>query len=326
MKILVTGGAGYIGSFMTKRLLERGDKVVVIDNLERGHREAIDSRASFAELDMRSLSSLEDLFHKESFDAVLHFAGYISVEESSKYPQKYYENNVVGAQNLFRAAINIASVGKFIFSSSAAVYGNPIKIPIPEGHPKNPTNPYGETKLAIEEILQSLSSEYKSIKFAALRYFNACGAKLDGSMGEDHNPETHIIPLAIQAAIKGEEFNLYGTDYDTFDGTCIRDYIHILDLVEAHVLALEGMEKEKGGFYYNVGTGNGFSNRQVADMVKKISGVNFKIVEKARRSGDADQLIADPKKIREELGFEPKYSDLETIISSAWKWHKRNLR
>jgi len=325
MKILVTGGAGYIGSFMVRLLLDRGRQVVVFDNLERGRKEIIDSRAKFVEGDIKNRKSLESLFKNELIDALMHFAAYISVEESEKSPEIYYQNNVVGSKNLFESAINIGNVRNIIFSSSAAVYGNPQKIPIPEDHPKNPTSEYGENKLAMEEILESVRSENPEVSFAALRYFNAAGAALDGSSGENHDPETHIIPLAIRAVIEGSEFKLYGTDYSTPDGTCIRDYIHVLDLIEAHVLALEKIQKDPGGYYYNVGTGKGHSNREVIEMVRKVSGRTIKVWEETRRAGDPDQLVADPTRIKTELGFEPKYSDLESIVETAWKWHSKSV-
>ena len=320
MRILVTGGAGYIGSFMTKRLLDGGHEVIVFDSLERGHKDAIDPRAQFTQGDLKSAATCEDLFRKESIDSVMHFAGYISVEESMRDPQRYYENNVVGSEHLFNAAINVGGVRTFIFSSSAAVYGNPKQIPIPEDHPKDPTSSYGETKLETEKILLHLRKE-NPIGFACLRYFNAAGASLNASLGEDHNPETHIIPLAIKAAFEHGEFFLYGQDYKTSDGTAIRDYIHVLDLVEAHMLALEKLKSSGGGLFYNVGTGNGYSNKEVVNMVKKVSGVDFKVTIAQRRAGDSEVLIADPTRINNELSFSPKYSDLATIVESAWKWY-----
>jgi len=323
--ILVTGGAGYIGSFMVRALLDKGFNVTVIDSLERGHRDAIDRRANFIKGDIKDEDFLKEVFLNQKFDAILHFAGYISVEESARNPEKYEENNVLGSKRLFDAAINMGNVRNIIFSSTAAVYGNPEIIPIPEDHPKNPTSPYGRTKLKTEENLKQLRENNPDINFVCLRYFNAAGGALDGSMGENHSPETHIIPLAIRTALSNGTFRLYGTDYDTPDGTCIRDYIHVLDLVEAHILALKKLEEDGGGYFYNVGTGRGYSNREVIDMVKKISGADFKVEEESRRSGDADQLIADPSKIRSELGFETKYSDLKTIVESAYKWHVRNL-
>lgn len=326
MKVLVTGGAGYIGSFMSKILLDKGYDVIVFDNLERGHKEAIDSRVKFIKGDIKNLPELERLFSENNIDVIMHFAGYISVEESTKYPSLYRQNNIIGSENLFNTAINKGNVKIFIFSSSAAVYGNPIKIPIPEDHLTNPTSPYGETKLKVEEILGSLRQDNPSIGFACLRYFNACGAALDASMGEDHNPETHIIPLAIASLLEDKEFNLYGINYDTADGTCVRDYIHVLDLADAHVKVMERLIDKKEGFICNVGTGNGYSNKQVIDAIEKVSGKKVKIREAERRAGDADVLIADPSKINKELGFSPQYSDIETIVKTAWQWHKKNLK
>jgi len=325
MKILITGGAGYIGSFMTKRLLDKNYEAVVFDSLERGHKNAIDKRAKFIQGDLKNLATLEALFCEEKIDAVMHFAGYISVEESAKKPNLYYQNNVKGSENLFSTAVNIGKVDKFIFSSSAAVYGNPMKVPIPEEHPKNPTSPYGKSKLEVEKMLESFQKE-QGLSFVSLRYFNASGAALDGTLGENHNPETHIIPLAIKAALNNSKFNLYGTDYNTSDGTCIRDYVHVIDLVEAHILAFNKLQQEKGGFFYNVGTGRGYSNKQAIEMVKKVSGKDLKVNVKDRRPGDAETLVADPTKIGKELRFRPQYSDLETIVRTAFKWHKRNSK
>ncbi len=324
MKILVTGGAGYIGSFMVKRLLDLGRKVVVFDNLERGHKEAIDKRAKFVQGDIKSFVTLKNLFSSEKIDAVMHFAGYISVEESVEKKDLYYQNNVEGSKNLLRAMMEIGSVDKVIFSSSAAVYGNSKKIPIPEDHPKNPTSPYGKSKLEVEEMLESFQKE-EGLNFVSLRYFNAAGAAFDASLGESHEPETHIIPLAIKSAIEEKEFSLFGTDYNTFDRTCIRNYIHVKDLVEAHVLALNHLERNNGGFFYNVGTGKGYSNKEVLEMVKKISGKDLKVKVMDPRPGDPEVLIADPRKIQKDLRFKPRYSDLETIVKTAWWWHRNNL-
>lgn len=324
MKILVTGGAGYIGSFMTKALLDRGDEVTVFDNLERGHREAVDARANFVKADLRNITDLETLFSNDKFDSAIHFAGLIAVGESEKNPDLYYQTNVVGSKNFFERALRVGNVKKLIFSSSAAVYGNPVKIPIPEDHPKNPTSEYGKNKLEVEKILLELKNENNDISFTALRYFNASGAALDGSMGEAHNPETHIIPHIIDAARSDKTFRLFGSDYNTKDGTCVRDYIHVLDLVEAHILALDKLDNASGGFFYNVGTGNGYSNKEIIETVGKVLGKKIKVENSPRRQGDADILIADVSKIKQELNFSPKYSDLETIISSAWKWYKRS--
>src|SRR3989344_571690 len=325
MKILVTGGAGYIGSFMTKALLNRGHEVVVFDSLERGHRDVIDKRASFVQGDLKSPAMLETLFSGEKIDSVMHFAAYTSVEESTKDPQKYYTNNLKGSENLLLAMIKEGYSDKFIFSSTAAIYGNPIKTLIPEDHPKNPINPYGKSKLEVEKMLINFQKE-EGLSFVSLRYFNAAGAALDASMGENHSPELHIIPLAIKSALAKKDFYLYGTDYNTPDRTCIRDYIHVIDLVDAHILALEKLLKEKGGFFYNVGTGKGNSNKDVLSMVKKQSGIDFKVKIAKRRSGDPEVLVSDPSKIMKELGFKPKYSDLETIVGTALKWHRKNSK
>lgn len=322
MKILVTGGAGYIGSFMTKVLLDKGFQVVVVDNLKRGLREVVDDRADFIEGDVLDKEFLEIFFKKNQIRTILHFAGLISMEESVNNPNLYFENNYIGSLNLIDIAFK-HDVSKFIFSSTAGVYGNPLKIPIPENHPTNPANPYGESKLKVEHTLKEYQS--RGLNFVSLRYFNAAGASLDGAMGESHRPETHIIPLAIKALLSNSEFNLYGTDYSTPDGTCIRDYIHVLDLVEAHILAMDHLEKENGGFFYNVGTGKGYSNREVVGEIEKVSGAKLKIVEKPRREGDAEVLVADPSNIKRNLEFEPKNSDLRTIVESAFRWHKRQL-
>lgn len=320
MNILVTGGAGYIGSFMVKRLIERGDKVTVLDSLERGHKEVIDSKASFAQGSILDTNFLVNVFSDEKFDAIIHFAGYISMGESMEHPYLYFQNNTYGSLNL----INVATehgVKNIVFSSTAGIYGNPIKIPIDEEHQKIPENPYGESKLMVEKIL-SWYAKTKGLSFAALRYFNASGAALDGSMGEQHEPESHIIPCIMSALLNKRPFKLFGEDYKTPDGTCVRDYIHVLDLVESHLLAIEKLIKEPGSYFYNVGTGKGHSNKEVAEMVKQVTGVNFEIEIAERRPGDADTLVADPTKIKTELGFEPKYSDLKTIIETDWKWHE----
>lgn len=321
MKILVTGGAGYIGSFMVKRLLSEKYEVFVIDSLERGHKEAVDPRAILIVGNLLDDKFLEDTFKKQKFDSIIHFAGYISMEESMRLPQIYFNDNTFATLKLLEKA-NEYSVDKIIFSSTAGVYGNPAVVPIPESLPKNPENPYGESKLMVEQLLKWFHKIH-GMSYAALRYFNACGASLDGALGEGHNPETHIIPKAIEAALANKSFKLFGNDYKTKDGTCVRDYIHVLDLVEAHVLALQKLFQTPGGYTYNVGTGIGFSNKEVVEMVKKISGINFEILQKDRRPGDADKLIADPARINKDLNFKPKYSDLETIIKTAWAWHKK---
>jgi len=321
MKILVTGGAGYIGSFMTKKLLERGDEVIVVDSLERGYKSAVDQRAKLYVGNLLSREFVAKVFSENKFDGVINFAGFISMGESMENPYVYFQNNVFASLNVMEEMVRTGT-NNFIFSSTAGVYGNPVKLPIPEDHPKKPENPYGESKLMVEKIMLWYYRTH-GLNCVALRYFNASGASLDGMLGENHRPESHIIPNIIKAILQGESFKLFGTDYKTKDGTCVRDYIHVLDLVEAHVLAIGKLMKDKGMFTYNVGTGNGYSNKEVIEMVRKISGKEITVEKIARRPGDADSLIADPTKIRTELGFNPKYSDLETIVKTAWEWHKK---
>ncbi len=322
MKILVNGGAGYIGSHMTKLLLDRGDEVVVADSLENGHKEAVDARATLLTGNLLDKAFVESIFREHHFDGVIHFAAYIQAGESMSDPHKYFENNVLATLHVVDQ-LRKHDMNNFIFSSTAAVYGNPEQIPIPEIHPKKPVNTYGESKLMVEKIL-SWYKELKDLHYVALRYFNASGASLDGSLGERHNPESHIIPKAIEAALKETEFKLFGDDYKTPDGTCVRDYIHVLDLCNAHILALEKLQKDGGGHIYNVGTGKGYSNKEVIDMVKKVSGKDFPVAVMPRRPGDPDELVADASKIKGELGFSPQYSDLETIVKTAWQWHSQH--
>jgi UDP-glucose 4-epimerase len=321
MKILVTGGAGYIGSFMARRLLDDGHEVVVADSLERGHREVIDERAKFCEGDLTNKNFVNSIFSANKFDAVINFAGLIAMGESMENPYLYLHNNVEIALNILDEMVKNGS-NNFIFSSSAGVYGNPESVPIREENRTKPTNPYGESKLIVEKIMHWYF-ETKKINSVALRYFNAAGASLDGKFGENHNPESHIIPNIINALLANKSFKLFGNDYKTKDGTNVRDYIHVLDLVEAHVLAIGKMQKEEGTFIYNVGTGNGYSNKEIVEMVEKISGRKINIEYVQRRPGDADELFADPAKIKTELGFIAKYSDLETIIKTAWSWHTK---
>jgi UDP-glucose 4-epimerase len=320
MKILVTGGAGYIGSFMVKRLIEEGHAVTVADSLERGHKEVVDPKAKLFVGNLLDKAFVEELF-KDKFDAVIHFAGFISMGESMENPYLYFQNNVFISLNLLEEMVKTGN-NNFIFSSSAGVYGNPEQVPIPETSKTRPTNPYGESKLMIEKIM-SWYGKTKQISTVALRYFNAAGASLDGAMGENHTPESHIIPKVIKALMDNKEFNLFGTDYQTKDGTCVRDYIHVLDLIETHILAIQKLQTNPGNYIYNVGTGVGFSNREIINMVEKISSQKVNVVNSPRRPGDADELVADPTKIKSELGFAPKYSDLETIVKTAWQWHNK---
>lgn len=322
MKVLVTGGAGYIGGFMTKRLLDEGFEVVVCDSLERGHQSAVDSRAVFKKGNLLDKEFITSIFSTEKIDAVIHFAGYISVNESMENPGMYFTNNVFVPLQLLEVLIRY-DISAFIFSSTGTVYGSPKLTPIPESHGTHPENPYAESKLMVEKILHWYHTVHK-LPYAVLRYFNACGAALDGTLGELHDPETHIIPNAMKSAKENKTFILYGDDYNTPDGTCIRDYIHVLDLVEAHILTLKKLQQEKGAYTYNVGTGKGYSNKEIIEMIKQVTNVNFPVEIVSRRAGDTEQIIADTKKIREELQFAPKYSDLRIIIESAWKWHNKS--
>ncbi len=321
MKILITGGAGYIGRFMVKASLDRGFEVTVVDSLERGHEEEIDKRAGFIRGDLRDKKFVGEILSEHTFDSIVHFAGFISMAESVSNPYIYFDNNVNASLNLIEGAVK-NKVNSFIFSSTAGVYGNPIKTPILEDHPKNPTNPYGESKLMVEKILSWYGNIY-DLNFASLRYFNASGASINGEMGEDHLPESHLIPNAINSILNKTQFTLYGSDYPTPDGTCIRDYIHVLDLVEAHILAISKLKSDGGKLFYNIGTGHGYSNKEVIDMISKVSGSEINIKNAQRRSGDANILIADSNLIKKDLRFSPKYSDLETIVKSAWKWHAK---
>jgi UDP-glucose 4-epimerase len=321
MKILVTGGAGYIGSFMTRKLLDSGNEVVVADSLERGHKELVDQRANLNVGNLLDKEFVSKVFSENKFDGVINFAGFISMGESMENPYIYFQNNTFSALNVMEEMVK-TNTNNFIFSSTAGVYGNPVKLPIPEDHPKNPENPYGESKLMVEKLM-SWYRKTHGLNSVALRYFNASGASIDGKSGENHTPESHIIPCIVNAILRDESFKLFGSDYNTKDGTCVRDYIHVLDLVDAHVLAVEKLLKDKGMFVYNVGTGNGYSNKEVVEMVKKVSGKNLSVELLPRRPGDADSLVADSTRIRAELGFSPKYSDLETIVKTAWEWHKK---
>lgn len=318
MKVLVAGGAGYIGSNMTAILAESGYEPVVFDNLSKGHRQAV-KNAKLIEGDLADYGLLLKTLKENKIEAVMHFAALIEVGESVQQPLRYYQNNVSNTQNLL-SAMEQAGVDKFVFSSSAAVYGMPKEIPITENCPAVPINPYGETKLAVEKMCHYQSKTGK-LRYAALRYFNAAGAGRQGTLGEDHKPESHLIPLITQAAMgKRDSIQIYGTDYDTSDGTCIRDYIHIEDLCRAHLLALAKLEKNNE-LVYNLGNGKGYSVKEVIDTVKKVSGRDFKVVLGPRRQGDPAVLTADATKAKKELGWEPQFAKLDTIVETAWKWH-----
>ncbi len=318
MRILVCGGAGYIGSNMTALLAEAGHAPVVFDNLSKGHRAAARS-AKLIVGDLADRTLLVRTLRENDIEAVMHFAAFIEVGESVREPLKYYQNNLANTQNLL-SAMEEAGVTKFVFSSTAAVYGMPERVPITEDSPKEPINPYGETKLAVERMCQYQSQAGK-LCFAALRYFNACGAGDNGKRGEDHRPESHLIPLIIQAALgKRPDIKIYGTDYPTPDGTCIRDYIHIDDLCLAHLLALNKLD-DHAELAYNLGNGQGYSVRQVIDAVQRVSGRSFKVVEAPRRPGDPPVLTSDAMKARTELGWRTEELELEDMVETAWKWH-----
>ncbi len=319
--ILVTGGAGYIGSHTIKALLEKGYRVVALDNLSAGHREFVLCE-DFVQADLLDRAALERVFEKYPIRSVIHFAARTAVGESVENPEIYYYNNVVGTLNLL-SAMRAHGVDEIVFSSSAAVYGDPEVLPIPEDHPKRPKSPYGKTKLMMEEILSDYSHAYR-IKYVALRYFNAAGSDPEGEIGEWHDPETHLIPIVLEAAYGiRDHVEIFGTDYPTPDRTCIRDFIHVVDLAEAHVLALEKMREGKANTAYNLGTGVGHSVREVIEACKKVTGRDFKVVDGPRRPGDPPALVADPTKAKRELGWEPRYTDLEEIISTAWAWMQK---
>ncbi|MCX5647247.1 MAG: UDP-glucose 4-epimerase GalE [Phycisphaerae bacterium] len=318
MRILVCGGAGYIGSNMTALLAQAGHEPVVFDNFSRGHRTAVKG-TKVVTGDLANRELLVRTLGELGIETVMHFAAYIEVGESVREPLKYYQNNLSNTQNLL-SALQETGVAKFVFSSTAAVYGMPQRVPISEDAPKEPINPYGETKLAVERMCH-YQAETGRLRFAALRYFNACGAGDDGARGEDHRPESHLIPLIIQAAMgKRADIKIYGTDYPTPDGTCIRDYIHIDDLCRAHLLALKKLD-EQAELVYNLGNGHGYSVRQVIDTVKRVSGKDFKVVEVDRRPGDSPVLTSDATKARTELGWRTEKGELEEMVTTAWKWH-----
>lgn len=318
MRVLVTGGAGYIGSFTTRALLNAQHEVVVFDNLCYGHRQAIDTELMVA--DLADTSALDRCLGSRSFDAIIHFAGSIEAGVSMREAGRFFHNNTGNSITLLNAAVR-HGVQHFVFSSSAAVYGDPIHLPVTESDPTLPTSVYGESKLLVERMLPWYERVH-AIRSIALRYFNATGAALDGSMGQDHEPATHLITVAIKAALgQIDRFSLYGADYPTPDGACVRDYIHVIDLASAHLLALDHLAGGGSSDIFNCGTGTGTSNRQVIGVVKRISGVDFPVDIAPRRAGDPAELAADSSKLCQRLGWEPRHSDLETIVGSAWKWH-----
>ena len=320
MRLLVLGGAGYIGSHTAVELLDRGHEVVIADNLITGYKQAVPKEAVFYQGDIRDYNFLNNLFKTEKIDAVIHFAAFSLVGESVTNPLKYYENNLYGTKVLLQAMID-NNVDKIVFSSTAATYGEPENIPILESDRTCPTNPYGETKLAMEKMMKWSANAYQ-LRYVSLRYFNACGAHKSGKLGEAHNPESHLIPLVLQVPNgKRESVSIYGTDYDTPDGTCIRDYIHVTDLAEAHILAVEYLMKGGESNVFNLGNGVGYSVREVIETARKVTGHPIPAIEIPRRAGDPARLVASGEKAKTVLGWEPKITSLEDIIRSAWVWH-----
>lgn len=319
--ILVVGGAGYIGSHMVKYLHGKGHSVVTLDNLSTGYRDAV-RYGDFVQGDLADPLGLQHLFQIYSIDAVMHFASFIQVGESVLEPQKYYENNVVNTLNLLKV-MREAGVNRFIFSSTAATFGEPKYVPIDEEHPQLPINPYGQSKYMVEKILADYDKAY-GLKSVVLRYFNAAGADPKGELGERHEPETHLIPLVLQAASgRRESITVFGRDYDTPDGTCIRDYIHVNDLCEAHGLALEHLLKGGDSRDYNLGNGQGFSVQEVINVAKQVTGREIFVKEGIRREGDSASLVANAQKIKRELAWSPQFEDLSVIVAHAWAWERR---
>jgi len=319
MAILVVGGAGYIGSHVVRALQQSNKEIVVFDNLEKGHREAIPDVPLY-EGDLRNKEAVRAVFETYPIDAAMHFSAYSIVGESMEKPEMYYENNLLGTLNLLTAMKN-CGVKHFIFSSTAAVYGDPHNIPIDEKHPTSPTNPYGETKLAVEKMLAWFDKIY-GIKSISLRYFNAAGADPQGDIGELHAPETHLIPLVIEAALgHREQIAIFGDDYTTKDGTCIRDYIHVTDLADAHIRALDYLSSGNESDVFNLGNGNGYSVKEIITVARAVTGMEIPIRIAGRRPGDPPLLIASSKKARAVLDWKPKFYDIRTIVATAWRWH-----
>ncbi|OTN77030.1 UDP-glucose 4-epimerase GalE [Enterococcus sp. 8G7_MSG3316] len=320
MTILVLGGAGYIGSHAVDQLINQGNKVVVVDNLLTGHRQAVHPEAVFYQGDIRDKAFLTDVFTKEDIDGVIHFAASSLVGESVEKPLKYFNNNVYGMQILLEV-MQAFSVKHIVFSSTAATYGEPEQSPITEKTPTNPKNPYGESKLMMEKMMRWCDEAY-GMKFVALRYFNVAGAKADATIGEDHDPETHLVPIILQAALgQREEVAIFGDDYDTPDGTCIRDYVHVEDLINAHLLALDYLQKGNESNVFNLGSNNGYSVKEMVEAARTVTQKDIPARIAPRRAGDPSTLVASSDKARAILGWAPKYTTVESIIETAWKWH-----
>lgn len=323
MAILVCGGAGYIGSHINKLLSEQGYETVVFDNLVYGHREAV-KWGTFILGDLKNLDDIEAVFQEYPIEAVFHFAAFAYVGESVQEPEKYYYNNVVNTLNLLHV-MKKYGCKKVIFSSTCATYGEPKKIPITEDMTQNPINPYGFTKLSVERIFKDYQKAY-GLEFVVLRYFNAAGADPDSEIGEDHDPETHIVPLVLDAAAgRRPDIKVFGTDYPTPDGSCVRDYIHVADLAQAHLLALKYLEKGGKSDFFNLGNEKGTSVLEITDAVKRVTGRNFKVTPTPRRPGDPAILVGSSEKARKVLGWEPQFADIDTIVNHAWKWHQKKV-
>ena len=323
MAILVCGGAGYIGSHAVHALIEKGEQVVIVDNLQTGHRGALNPKAKFYEGDIRDASVLDKIFTENKVEAVIHFAANSLVGESMEKPLLYFNNNVYGMQVLLEAMVR-HGVDKIVFSSTAAVYGEPKRVPIHEDDETCPTNTYGETKLTMEKMMKWVSRA-NGVRYVSLRYFNAAGALPDGSIGEDHATETHLIPLILQVPTgRRDHITVFGDDYPTPDGTCLRDYIHVVDLADAHVLALEYLRKGGASDIFNLGNGQGFSVKEMIATAEKATGRSIKVEIGARRAGDPAQLIASSEKARSVLGWKPQFTDVEQVIGTAWRWHEHH--
>ncbi|ARW22877.1 UDP-glucose 4-epimerase GalE [Levilactobacillus brevis] len=319
MTVLVLGGAGYIGSHAVDRLVEKGYDVAVVDNLVTGHRAAVNAKARFYEGDVRDQAFLDGVFDKEDVEGVIHFAAFSVVPESMKKPLKYFDNNTAGMVSLLEV-MNKHNVKKIVFSSTAATYGEPKQIPIKETDPQVPTNPYGESKLMMEKIMR-WSDEAYGIKFVALRYFNVAGAKEDGSIGEDHHPETHLVPIILEvAAGERDQLAIFGDDYPTKDGTNVRDYVHVVDLADAHILALEYLKAGHDSDAFNLGSSTGFSNKEMLEAARKVTGKEIPAKMAPRRAGDPSTLIAASDKARKTLNWQPRFDNVEDIIRTAWNW------
>lgn len=320
MSVLVCGGAGYIGSHCVYELIEKGESVVVVDNLQTGYKQAIHPDARFYQGDIRDFQFLDKVFKENQIDAVIHFAANSLVGESMQLPLKYYNNNVYGTQILLEAMV-ANNVKRIVFSSTAAVYGEPECVPILENDRTKPTNAYGETKLAMEKMMKWADVAY-GVKYIALRYFNVAGANENGLIGEAHNPETHLVPLILQVPLgKREKIMIYGDDYQTKDGTCVRDYIHVIDLIDAHILAMNKLREGYDSDVFNLGNGSGFTVKEMIEAAKKVTGYEIPVEIAARRSGDPAVLVASSKKARKVLGWSPKFTDVEEVIRSAWNFH-----